>query len=267
MRGDKNISNIRLNDGSVVKFEHRKSLTSTSALAKSYANSGYPNKYVIFTEKQYASPITHTKLSKGEAENGIFISCILRPSFFPSQAGLIGPLATVALVTALEEHTDRRLGIGWLSDVYCEGVRIGGVSVEGKLDSFASYEYLIVSFAVHVSEKNFPPRLTDMIRKVFESENESVLMIMAKTVLQKFFKIYASLKSPEKYMDIYKRKFILGDKKIKYLIDGKKRTFRVVDVDKNTCALTVAERHGQEFKISSPSGVVVPHKIKLEKLH
>lgn len=265
MRSDKYVRSLKLGDGSLIKLEHRKALTSTSALAKSYANAGYPNKYVIFTEKQYASPITKTRLGEGVPENGIFISCILRPSFFPSQAGLLAPLAAVALLTGLEEHTDKQLGLGWLSDVYCEGVRIGGVSVEGKLNSFSSYEYLIVSFAVHLDEKSFPPRITDMIRKVFESGNESVAMIIAKTILHKFFSIYSNLKAPEKYMDIYKRKFILYDKKIKYLIDGKKRTFRVVDVDRDTCALTVAEKHGQEMKISSPSGVIVPPKIRLPK--
>ena len=265
MANERILRNIRLADGSIVKFEHRKSLTSTAALAKSYANAGYPNKYVVFTEKQYSNSITKSKLTAGAPDKGMFLSCILRPSFFPAQAGLLGPLATVALLSGLEKHTDKRLNIGWVSDIYCEGIRIGGASVEGKLNNTASYEYLIVTFAIHIDQKLFPPKLNDMIRKVFEDENESVEMIMAKTVLNKFFAVYSSMKNPEKYMDLYQRKFILRDKKIKQVVDGKKRALKVVDVDPKTCALTVEKRRGETEKITSPFGIIVPNKIKLDK--
>ena len=141
-------TSFRDSDGNIIKFEYRDSLHSTTRLAREYARSGYPDRYVIYTELQSSSSITKTKLPEGEMEKGIFISCILRPSIFPSQAGILGPLAAVALATALEEHTSKKIGIGWVSDVYCDGVRIGGAAIEGKLDNHSAYEYLIVSFAV-----------------------------------------------------------------------------------------------------------------------
>ena len=198
----------------------------------------------------------------GEYESGVFISCILRPSFFPSQAGLLGPISAAALVTALEDHTTSRLGVGWISDIFCEGKKIGGVAIEGKLDSFSSYEYLIVSFAVRLDDVNFPPRLADMIRKVFESENSSVSMIIAKTVLTRFFAAYSDIKSPGKMMDIYKQRFILTGKKIKYIENGKKHSCRVIDVNKQTATLTVETARGELKEINSPSGVITPTKIK-----
>ena len=184
---DGNIISMRVADGTNIKIEYRKSLLSTTELARKYAAEGYPDRYVIFTDAQASSQITGTKLYEGEYERGVFISCILRPTFFPSQAGLIGHLSAAALVTALEEHTSKSLGLGWVSDVYCEGVRIGGCSTLGKLNSYSSYEYLIVNFAVRLDKNNFPPRLTDMARRVFESENASIAMIIAKTILNKFF--------------------------------------------------------------------------------
>lgn len=253
--------NIRLSDNSLLKFEQHDSLESTADLAKSYANSAYPNKYVVFTQNQTGGSAYKGIIS--EKQSGIFMSCILRPSFFPSQAGLLAPLAAVALLTALEEHTESKLGIGWLSDIYCNGKKIGGVNIEGKLDSFSSYEYLIVTFAVAIDEKDFPPRLNDMIRKVFESDNDSIHEIIAKTILHKFFSVYSSLKNPAKYMDTYLRKFALTDKRIKYIKDGKKRTCRVVSVDKDICAMTVDIGKGELIKITSPSGVVIPSKISI----
>jgi BirA family biotin operon repressor/biotin-[acetyl-CoA-carboxylase] ligase len=262
---DKNeaiISTIRLSDGSSIKTEYHSALFSTSSLAKEYATKGYPDKYVIIAEKQYDSSILRSKLSQGEAEEGIFVSVLLRPTLFPSQLGVLSPLSATALLSALEEHTENELGIAWLSDIYCNGHRIGGVTREGKLDSFTGFEYMIVSFAVKFSKEHFPPRLTDLIRKVFESGNESVGMIIAKTIVNKFFEVYRDVKSPDKYVSLYRRKFILNGKKIKYLKDGKKRSCRVIDIDSQDFSLLCSDSSGAEVHISSPSQVVIPERIK-----
>ena len=258
------VTTMRSQDGGSIKIEYHKALHSTTELARKYASEGYSDRYVIFTDAQSSSAITGTKLSDGEYERGVFISCLLRPTFFPSQAGLIGHLSAIALVTALEEHTTRQMGLGWVSDVYCNGVRIGGCAVEGKLNSHSSYEYLIVTLAVRLDKEDFPPRLTDMIRKVFESENAPLTMIIAKTVLNKFFAAYQSMRSPGKYMDAYHRRFILRNKKIKYISQDKKHVCRVIDVDKETGALEVEPRRGERIEVKSPSMVIMPKKIKLK---
>ncbi len=251
MLNDKEVISFRVSDGNAVRLEYRSALASTAMLAREYAEAGYPDRYAIFTENQDES---------GD-RSGLYLSCILRPSIFPSQAGLIGPLAAVAFATALEEHTSKKMGIGWVSDIYCDGVKLGGCSVEGKLDNFTSYEYMIVTFAIKLDEQIFPPRLTDMVRKVFEDDNTSVAMIIAKTVLNKFFALYRDLKTPEKHMNVYRSKFALLGKKIKYYDNGKKRSARVVDVDKEHCTLLIENKDGARLQIASPSMVIIPNKI------
>lgn len=265
MQGDKKIVNVRLSDGSNVKFEYRNRLTSTAHLAREYANLGYPDRYVVFTEKQSTSPITKTPLAEGEYEDGVFLSCIMRPSYFPSQMGMIGPLSAVALVTALEEHTTAQPKIGWVSDIYSGGVMIGGVSIEGKLDSYSSYEYLIISFGIRMDKKKFPPRMTDMIKQVFESENFSVPMIIAKEILGKFFGLYTSLKTPEKFLKIYKEKFALYGQKIKHVMGDRRESVKVIGIQDDTCALLVENKEKKIITINSPSGVIIPKKIKIDK--
>ncbi len=260
---DNIISSMRLGDGSYIKLEYHDSLKSTSLLAKEYASMGYPDKYVIFTDKQYSSQITKSKLSEGEYEEGVFLSIILRPSFFPSQVGLLGPLCATALLSALEQHTDHSLGIGWVSDVYCDGERIGGCLIEGRLDNFSSFEYMIVSFAIKPDKNKFPPKLTDMIKKVFESDNQSVGMIVAKSIISRFFTVYQDIKNPEKHIALYRRKFILTGKKIKYLSGDKKITCKVVDVDPQNFSLICEKTSGEKISITSPSSVAIPKKIKI----
>lgn len=261
MTGEANIISFRASDGNTVRLEYKESLPSAISLAREYAKAGYPDRYAVFTERQTAISALGESISEKDAEKGIFLSCILRPSIFPSQAGCIGPLSAVALASALEEHTMKDIGIGWLSDIYCEGIKIGSASVEGKLDDFTSYEYLIVSFSVKLDPKKFTPRLTDMVRRVFEDGNQSISMIMAKTVLNRFFAIYKEIKTPEKHLNHYVDRFALKNKKIKYIENGKKKTVRVLDVNKDTLQLLVETKDGKVINISSQSSVVIPNKI------
>lgn len=252
---------IKAADGSSVKVEYRESLESASKTAKAYAEAGYPDRYIVITEKQTAGPSSLQKHGE-DATKGIFISVILRPSVFPSQASFMGHLSAVALATALEEHTTKTIGLGWVSDVYCDGERIGYCTLEGKLNSYGAYDYLIVNLAARLDGKNFPPRLTDMVRKVFESQNHSIPMLIGKTVINKFFAAYSSIRSPGKYMDAYKRKFLLYGKKIKYIVKDQKKICKVADVSKETGSLIIENRKKEKIEIKSPSLVIMPKRIK-----
>ena len=240
MQNDFNIYSFRSSDGNMVKLEYRQSLPSTMALAQKYAQMGYPDRYTVFAEKQTAFSALGAPLTDGESEQGIFLSCILRPSLFPSQASFIGPLSALTLTLALEEHTTKKIGIGWKSNIFCEGVKIG---------------------CVEIDEKNFPPRLTDMVRQVFEEDCVSIPMIMAKTVLNKFFSIYTELKSPAKHLNSYANKFALTDKKITYLENGKKKSAKVIGINKDDLTLNIETRDGRKINVSSISSVTIPNKI------
>ena len=256
-----NIVSIRESDGNIVKLEAHDKLPSVAALAKQYAAEGYPDRYAIFAERQSKFK---DKEEIGE-DRGIFLSLILRPSFFPSQASLLGALCASSMLTALSEHTDKRLGIGWVSDIYCEGVKIGSATIEGKLDKFNAYEYLIITFSLRLNGKDFPPRLTDMVKKVFESENTSVAMIMARNILSKFFIFYPNLRSSSKFMEIYTESFILKGKRIRYRVQDKKYSCRVLGVDLSNGSLIIERKGGKEEKVTAPTRVTTPKKIKLKK--
>ncbi len=252
------ILNIRETDGSIVKLECHDALPSCANLAKIYAKAGYPDRYVVFAERKLPPD------GKGEGVAGVYLSCILRPSIFPSQATFLSSLATVAAVSALEEHTTKKLGIGWVSSIYCDGELIGGVSIEGKLDNFTSYEYIIVNFSVTLDGESFPPRLTDLIKKVFEKDNNSVAMIIAKNILSKFFPLYSNMKNTSKFMDTYRQKFVLRGKNVRRITeDGRRIKSKVLGINEKDCSLLIEGEEGEVIKISSPKSISLPKKIKL----
>ena len=190
------------------------------------------------------------------------MSCILRPSIFPSQAALLNAMSTAAMVSALEDHTSKKMGIGWVSDIYCDGVKIGSVSLEGKLDNFTSYEYIIISFNAKLSQDDFPPTLADMVKKVFEAENTSVNMIIARNILSRFFKFYQSLKTPQKFMSEYTQRFALRGKKVKYFRDEKWKVHKALGIDIKTGELIIDNGKNPDIRVSSPGLIQNPRKIK-----
>ncbi len=253
------ILNIREPAGSIVKLECHDALPSTANLAKIYAKAGYPDRYVVFAERKLPPD------GKGEGTPGVYLSCLLRPSIFPSQATFLSSLASVAAVLALEEHTVKKLGIGWVSTIYCDGMQIGNVSIEGKLDNYTSYEYIIVNFSIKLDSDSFPPRLTDLIKKVFEKDNNSVAAIIAKNILFKFFPLYTNMKNTSKYMDSYRNKFILRGKHVRRISDdGRKIKCKVLGVSEKDCSLLVEGEGGKPIKISSPKSIALPKKIKID---
>lgn len=256
---------MRTQEGSILHLECHDSVGSTHELARAYARMGYSDGYVVFSEHQTKYNSLGEQLPPDTSERGVYLSCILRPSIFASQAGFMGCMSAVALISALEEHTTRRLGLGWISDIFCEGRKIGMTMVEGKLDSFSAYEYIIVTFAVKISDTDFPPRLADLVKKVFESENTSIHLIIAKNILSKFYNLYPKrLKSPEKFMDFYKRKFILGGIKTSYIENGKKKRCKLLGVDNSDGRLIIEARGGKIKHISAYKNVIIPRRIKLK---
>ena len=252
-----NYISMRASDNSIVKIEYHERVESSISLMREYAQDmSFPDRYAVLSKYDY---------TYGSDSQGLHLSLLLRPSLFPAQAGLLKALATVALAKALEEHTEKHIGIGWVGKIYCDGKQIGGVNIEGKLDNFTTYEYIIVNFAVKLSNENFPPRLTDLIKKVFEEDNNSIAMIIAKNILNKFFPYYQKMKSSTKFMQEYHQRFILSGIKVKLIEDGRKTSCKILSVSRENCALIVEARDKSIRYITSPASVIIPKTVKLSK--
>lgn len=260
-----NVIKIRTSDGGIAQVECHDSVTSTALLAKKYANSGYPDRYMVFSKAQTQFGVFGEKLGDGQVARGLFLSCILRPSMFPSQAGLLRVLSVVALTSALETYAARPLSIGWVSDVFCAGKKIGGVALEGKLDSFSTYEYVIVTFRLKFSQKNFPPRLCDMVERVFDTRNSAAEFIVAKNIISRFFPLYFSMKNQSKYMDTYCERLGMIGRRAKLIVKGHKIKCKINGVNTTSGALIVDVKNTGLTEVNSPTGIALPRRIRQKR--
>ena len=261
MENGAQVLTYRTADGSVLPIEWHASVPSTAALAREYARGGYPDRYCILSEAQTDTSLTGSRLSDGAAERGVFVSCILRPRFFPSQAGPLGALCAVALASALEQHTDRQVDIGWISDIFCEGRRIGGCSLESRLDAYMAYEYLIVSFGVRVNDKLFPLRLSDMVKQVFSSDHASAPMRICESILDRFFHLYRGLQSSHKFLDDYRRRFIMTGLRVGSQEGERRLHGRILGIDPEEGRLLVDLGRRGIVKVAGRARLTLPRRV------
>jgi hypothetical protein len=97
---------------------------------------------------------------------------------------------------------------------------------------------------------------------IFEKDNPSLGMMMAKTILDKFFSAYSNIKASDNHKKYYVGKFVLTDTKIKYIDNGKKKNAKIVDIDKDTLSLVIYTRGQGEITVFTPSQVIIPGRIK-----
>jgi hypothetical protein len=101
-----------------------------------------------------------------------------------------------------------------------------------------------------------------MVKKVFESENTSVNMIIARNILTRFFKFYQNLKTPHKFMSEYTQRFALRGKKVKFYRGEKWKAHKVLGVDSKTGELIIDNGKEPDIRVSSPALIQNPKKIK-----
>ena len=256
----------RTADGNVLPIECHEALPSTAVFAREYARKGYPDHYCIFAQAQTDTTLTGTRLSEGTTDSGVFISCILRPRFFPSQAGPLGELCAVALASALEQHTDRLMDIGWISDIYCEGKRIGGCALESKLDAYTAYEYLIVTFAVHTDGRLFPCRLSDMVKEVFSENHAAVPLRMCESILDRFFHLYRNMQAVHTFLDDYRRRFIMTGLPVSYQEGEKKHRGRILGIDPDDGCLRIDLGRAGMRKVAGRANLTLPKRVHKRKV-
>ncbi len=259
MENAHNVLTTRTADGNVLQLEYYKTLLSAAELAREYARTGSPDRYCVLAERQSDLSLCGEGTRKsGDTAYGVFLSVILRPRFFPTQAGFLGELAAVALASALEEHTVFPMDIGWVSDIFCDGRRVAGVAMEAMFDRFSAYEYLIVNFAVRLDPAVFPPRLSDMVKQIFTTDEATLPYLVAKSILDRFFRLYPSVREPEKFMDEYRHRFVMGGLPAVYLDGAKSRPAKILGVDQKSGELLLELKSGATVSVSGKSKLLLP---------
>ncbi len=196
-----------------------KVLKSTNDLAYSLAEDGAPEGTLVLTEKQTKGKGRLGRSWHSPPQLGIWMSLILRPALFPSQAAGISIAASLALVLTTQELTGLSAFIKWPNDLIINNKKFCGILTElsAELDKI-NFVILGVGVNINHSAKDFPRSLRDIATSLkIESGKKISRVDFLKRFLEKFEKIYLQYKKSGllTFKEEYLRHFYLLGKKIK----------------------------------------------------
>jgi BirA family biotin operon repressor/biotin-[acetyl-CoA-carboxylase] ligase len=137
---------------------HFVNLPSTNDFAKDLARQGYPEGAVLVAETQSAGRGRLGRVWESSPGTGIYLSLILRPPLPPAELPKLTLTAAVAVVEAIKEATDLKVGIKWPNDIMLAGKKLGGILTEMESES-DQMSHLILGVGLNINNTTFPEHL------------------------------------------------------------------------------------------------------------
>lgn len=187
---------------------------------------------------------------------GLFLSILTRPTTLPVQeAGLLSAAAAVAAARAIERLSESEIRIRWVNDLLHDGEKLGSMSISTRLTPEGQLDYAVIGMMLCLSAEHFPPKLGDVIRRVFNGELRELPSRLSDAIALEFFSIYDRLSTDRSFMEEYRERSSVLGKRAKVLVGDTFLRGRVVDIDDHAC-LTVELRSGAQMTIASRSEIV-----------
>lgn len=240
--GEKTI--LTLKSGRMVIMEHAAEENAQIGRLTDMARDGKEEGYAIWSE------LSACTVNQSGAP-GLFICLLTRPSLHAKRAGKLTSLTAVAIARAIEEISDIDVQIGWVNDILNRNKRIASVTTQTQLTASGRLDYAVIGITVALSPDDFPAKLGDVIREVFEKgKTRSLAARLADTIATSFFELYEHLEDASAYLPDYRRRCPQIGRRVRLLRDGKTRAGRVVDADEYA-GLIVECKNGEQTRVYS----------------
>lgn len=186
---------------------------------------------------------------------GLFVSLLVRPSLHAQMAGRLSAACAVATLRAIEQLSDIDLRIRWVNDLFYRAHKVAGMMASASLKPNGYLDYVVLGITVNLSEDNFPPRLGNVIRRVFNGETRPLPTCLSEGIVREFFSIYDRMATDDGFLDEYRRRSLLLGQYIKVLVGDTYLRGRVIRIDENAC-LEVELHSGARMTVTSRSEVL-----------
>ena len=212
------------------------------------AQNGKEEGYILFSEL--------SECPLGDCDGpGMFLSILTRPDLPVQEVGILPVVAAVAVARAIEKLSESRIRIRWVNDLYhgeeklCAMVSSTRLSPDGQLD------YAVIGMSLCLSSNHFPPKLGDVIRRVFNGELRELPSRLSDAIALEFFTIYDRLKIDKSFMEEYRLRSMVIGKRVKVLVGDTYIRGKVIGIDDRAC-LMVELRSGTQMTVASRSEIV-----------
>ncbi len=174
---------------------------STNIQAKRLAEEGAPHGTLVIAGRQEAGRGRRGRAWESPAQDGVFMTVLLRPDLKPKDASMLTLVAAMAVAKAVRQLYGLPAMIKWPNDVLLSGKKICGILTEMSAE-IDSVNYLVTGIGINVSNRKFEGEVSQMATSILlEGGKRARRVELIEAVWEQY----------EKYYDLFMKKMDLSD--------------------------------------------------------
>lgn len=230
-----------------------KTIGSTNQVAKKMAMEGAAQGTVIISEEQTQGRGRMGRSFFSPANSGIYMSLILRPKVYASEAVLVTTAASVGVCRAIKKVTNKDSQIKWVNDIYLDDKKICGILTEAVTNfETGLVECVIIGIGLNfrLPENNFPEDLKEIAGSLFEEKPDTLTRNhLVAEIINAVLGLCEDLKNRD-FLEEYKVRSMVLDHGIRVHRNNDYFSARAIDISKDG-GLIIENESGQIETLNS----------------
>ncbi len=204
-------------------------LESTNITAKKLAADSAIHGTTVLAEQQTQGRGRLGRSFYSPAEQGVYMSVVLRPNADLSNAALITTAASVAVARAVEHISGKDVQIKWVNDIFLDGKKICGILTEAVTScETGQIESVVVGIGINVKKVEFPADIAPVAGSL--NLAQAVRSRLAAQVLNELLELCEDLESRSFLPDYRKRSMVIG-KELVFIRREQRFYGKAIDLD------------------------------------
>jgi BirA family biotin operon repressor/biotin-[acetyl-CoA-carboxylase] ligase len=230
-----------------------KTIDSTNNYGKKLAMDGAEEGTIVISDEQTGGRGRLGRTWVSPNGSNIYMSMILRPAIYPSEAAKITEITAAAVANAIDKVTNLEVGIKWPNDIILDNKKICGILTEMSAE-LNDINYVIVGIGINVNIHEFPEDIKDIatsIRMTLGGEvSRRKLVINIVKEFEKLYYDFIGTGSLKKTVDICKERSVTLGKTVKIINKNTTMIAKAIDISQNG-ELVIKKDDGEIINIIS----------------
>ena len=222
------------------------SVDSTNNYLKALALSGAPAGTAVVANAQTAGRGRLGRSFHSPADEGIYLSFLLRPDCGAEAAPQLTAWAAAAMCGAVEAASGLRPGIKWVNDLVVKGRKLSGILTEMSVEAESGHiQFVVLGVGINVSQSVFPPELSDIATSIsMESGRHISRCELAAEMIRALDGLSRDFPTEKpRYLEAYRRDCAILGRELSYTLNGRSVSARAESID-DDFGLTVQRSDG-----------------------
>lgn len=207
-------------------------LISTNLTAKEMAANNCDEGLLIIAQSQTGGRGRLGRSFYSPGGSGIYFSLVLRPNLSPNDCILITSAAAVAVAEGVEHFIGKNAGIKWVNDIFVDNKKVCGILSEAAFNNNNQIDYVILGIGINICPPpfGFPKDIENIAGAIAKNPDDISVDDLIAYIINRFMRYYSNIAKCE-FLNEYRQRLILKNKKVSYNINGVTECGMVLDVD------------------------------------